>query len=415
MRNSVLCAIALLMACSTPERKMPGYLLPPEWAPHDAVWFTYTGSATDTVLDQVVLAMDASTMIVCAADNDSLAGTIAARWDSLGIPRSRYRMEVMGDSLYVPAVRDAGPIFLRTHDGTLAVLDADWNYYGDHGNVIGTPPRLLAFEDSFPTMLARRMGLPVVRSALVIEGGAVEVNGAGALLQVEAVTMQRNPGWSKDSMEQELRRVFGAQDIIWLEQGPADDMWYLEPRIHGKVFNQGTGGHVDEFCRFVNDSTVLLAWPDEADLKDSVQLITRRRMEANLRILKQYRDRNGRGLSVVKVPTPDTEYKDHRMDSLRGYDQRVLNRYADIRHGDTIRYIPASSYLNFLITNKRVFAPRYWHEGKPVSMKAKDERVRTILQAYYPDRTIVQVDPRAINWHGGGVHCWTQQQPRLKE
>ena len=409
----LLITTTLLFACDRHVVEQPAYTLPPEWEPHEAVWFTYSGAATDTVLDKVVLAMDASTRVVCAADNDSLAATIASRWDSLGIARSRYRMEVMGDSLYTPAVRDAGPIFLRERDGSLAVLDPEWNYYGDHDNLIETPEYLLAFEDSFPTMLARRLGLPVVHSDMVIEGGAVEVNGAGILLQVEAVTMQRNPGWSKDSMENELRRVLGVRDIIWLKEGPTDDMWYIEPRIRGNVFNQGTGGHVDEFCRFVNDSTVLLGWPDDTDLADSVHLITRQRMEVNLRILEQFRNRNGRALRVIKVPTPDTEYQPHAMDTARSYDRMLLEKFPDLHHGDTIRYIPAASYLNFLITNGRVFAPAYWHEGEPASMKAKDERVLVLLKELFPDRTIVQVDPRAINWRGGGVHCWSQQQPTV--
>ena len=89
-----------------------------------------------------------------------------------------------------------------------------------------------------------------------------------------------------------------------------------------------------------------------------------------------------------------------------------LMHYSDLHEGDSIRYIPAASYLNFLITNGRVFAPAFWHEGKPASMKAKDERVRKLISELFPDRMIVQVDPRAINWRGGGIHCWTQQQPR---
>jgi agmatine deiminase len=253
------------------------------------------------------------------------------------------------------------------------------------------------------------MGLPVVRSALVIEGGACEINGRGDLLQVEAVTLQRNPGRSRDSIEVELKRILGARRIIWLKEGPTDDSWYLKPRVFGRVFNQGTGGHVDEFCRFVNDSTVLLCWPDDADLADSMQLITRARMDVNLRILENA------GLHVVKVPTPATEFYDHALDSARSFDRRLLRQYTDLQYGDSIRSTPAASYLNFLITNGRVFAPAYWREGMTASAKEKDERVRAILRTHFPGRTIVQVDPRAINWHGGGVHCWTQQQPLVKE
>ena len=408
---TALLFIPLVFGCSTQEREAREYVLPAEWEPHEAVWFSYYGDVTDTVLDKVVLAMDTATLVVCAVEGDSVARSIALRWDSLGIPRHRYRINLLSDTMPGPTVRDAGPIFLRQRDGTLAVLDPDWNYYGDHANIIESPPAVLAYEDSFPTMIARRLGLPVVRSNMVIEGGAVEVNGAGTLLQVEAVTMQRNPGWSRGSMEHELKRVFGVRSIIWLKAGPADDMWYLEPRIHGNVLNQGTGGHVDEFCRFVNDSTVLLAWPDDADLGDSAQALTRSRMEVNLRILEQFRDHDGRSLNVVKVPTPEVEFHHTLVDTARSYGRWLLTKYADLSPGDSISYIPAASYLNLLFTNGRVFVPAYWHEGMPVSMKEKDARVRAILEAHFPDRTVVQVDPRAINWQGGGVHCWTQQQP----
>ncbi len=411
---TALLFIPLVFGCSTQEREAPEYVLPAEWEPHEAVWFSYYGDVTDTALDKVVLAMDTATLVVCAVEGDSVAKSIALRWDSLGIPCNRYRIELLSDTMPGPTVRDAGPIFLRQRDGTLAVLDPDWNYYGDHANIIETPPALLAYEDSFPTMVARRLGLPVVRSNMVIEGGAVEVNGAGTLLQVEAVTMQRNPGWSRDSMEHELKRVFGVRSIIWLKEGPADDMWYLAPRIHGNVLNQGTGGHVDEFCRFMNDSTVLLSWPDDADLGDSAQALTRSRMEVNLRILEQFRDHDGRSLNVVKVPTPDVEFHHTVVDTAKSYGRWLLTKYADLSPGDSIHYIPAASYLNLLVTNGRVFVPAYWHEGLPASMKEKDERVRSILRGHFPDRTVVQVDPRAINWQGGGVHCWTQQQPRSR-
>lgn len=401
--------LPMLAACSSPKEEVPEHMLPPEWAPHKAVWFTYTGIALDTVLDHVLMELDTSTLAVCVIDGDSIAGRIRARWDSLGIPPTRYRIELGVDSLLSPVVRDAGPIFLRRRDGGLAILDADWTYYGDTALLAGETPGECAIADTFPVMFARRLGLPLVRSDLVIEGGACEINGRGDLLQAEAVTLRRNPSWSRDSIEGELQRVFGARRIIWLKEGPADDMWFLEPRVHDDVFNQGTGGHLDEFCRFINDSTVLLAWPDDAET-DGVAALTRGRMAVNERILIKA------GLRVVKVPVPVTEYHPHAVDSTRSYDRRVLlARYPDLHHGDTIRYIDAASYLNFLITNGRVFVPAYWHEGLPMEMRTKDERMQAILQQYFPDRRIVPVDPRAINRYGGGMHCWTQQQPRSSE
>ncbi|MEZ4757800.1 MAG: agmatine deiminase family protein [Flavobacteriales bacterium] len=405
---SVLAAWLCLGSCTAPQPQAPDHVLPPEWEAHEAVWFSYGYLATDTVLDKLLLDLDPATLAVCVVDGDSLAAVLKARLDSLGIAPHRYRIEPVVDSLEAPVVRDVGPLFLRRADGGLAVLDAAWNYYGDTANLINASAAQRALADSLPSLFARRLGLPVVQSPLVIEGGACEINGRSDLLQVEAVTLHRNAGWSRDSIEHELKRVLGAQRVIWLQHGPADDLWAFEPRVHGDVFNQGTGGHVDEFCRFVNDSTVLLCWPD-AEEQDSVAALTRRRMVINERILKKA------GLHVVRVPTPVAEHHPHRVDSTRRYDRLVLlARYPDLHHGDTIRYIHAASYLNFLLTNGRVYVPAYWHEGLPAAMRAKDERMQAILRTHFPDRRVVPIDPRPINQYGGGVHCWTQQQPRVK-
>lgn len=409
MRAFAFGIVALFAACATPQEEAPEYILPPEWEPHEAVWFTYTGIAIDTVLDHMLMQLDTSTLAVCVIDGDSIAGRIKARWDSLGLPPTRYRIELAVDSLLSPVVRDAGPIFLRTRTGGLAVLEQAWNTYGDLDHEVRMTSAQRALEDSFPAMLARRLSLPVVHSSLVIEGGGCEINGRGDLLQVEAVTIQRNPGWSRDSIEAELRRVLGAQRIIWLKEGMPDDAWHLEPRVHGDVCTWATGGHVDEFCRFVNDSTVLLARPEDHELADPVHAIARQRMDVNERVLR------AAGLHVFRAPVPVLEYRDLVLDSLKDHHARLLARYPEVHHNDSVRQLPAASYLNFLITNGRVFVPAYWHEGLSEEMRIKDERMRKLLRPLFPGRRIVPIDPRAINRYGGGMHCWTQQQPEAKE
>jgi agmatine deiminase len=87
--------------------------------------------------------------------------------------------------------------------------------------------------------------------------------------------------------------------------------------------------------------------------------------------------------------------------------------YRGIKVGETIHWVPATSYLNFVISNGVVLAARYWHKGIPVRERKKDELVRATLQRLFPDRQIVQIDPMAFNWGGGGMHCSTQQQPRV--
>lgn len=107
-------------------------------------------------------------------------------------------------------------------------------------------------------------GAQHVKSKLIIEGGSIESNGKGVLIQNEAVTLQRNPGWTKEEIEAEYKRVLGVTKVIWMKKGLADDgqMWHLHER---KYVTMGTGGHTDEFVRFANANTILLAWIDEAE------------------------------------------------------------------------------------------------------------------------------------------------------
>jgi agmatine deiminase len=409
-------AIAIAVsACTTRPPEAPEYTFPAEWEPHEAVWLSYSGAAKDSVLDHMVRNMDPSTTVVCFIYNDSLLHRLWARWDSLGIDTMGHRFLTLAphDSLFMTAVRDVGPIHLRHRDGSLAILNYNFNNYGDFTNWWDPGPGFMALRDTIHEFFARWQGMPMVHTEMCIEGGSIDVNGQGTLITTAAVMEQRNPGWTRPAMEAELGRVMGVRKVIWLEQGVANDAHGVTgPRLYGNVFSFGTGGHVDEVCRFVNDSTVLLAWPDDADLQDSVQMITRQRMEVNLEILRKARLADGRPLHVVQVPMPDMELDPWVLDTARKHSRKHVEYFPDLQHGDTVQLLLANSYLNFLITNGRVFVPAYWHEGLPESLKAKDERVQAVLREAFPDRRIVALDPRALNRNGGGMHCWSQQQPR---
>ncbi|MBX2979497.1 MAG: agmatine deiminase family protein [Flavobacteriales bacterium] len=404
-----------LAACTAPAPEAPEYSLPAEWEAHDAVWLSYYGAADDTVVDNMVRHMDPSTPVVCFIQNDSLLHRLWARWDSLGIDTAGHRFLTLepNDSLMINVVRDVGPIHLRHRDGSLAILNYKFTSYGDFTNVWEQGPGNLALRDTIHEFLARKQGLPMVHTDMCIEGGSIDVNGNGTLVTTAAVMEQRNPGWTRPAMEAELGRVLGVRKVIWLEQGVANDAHAATaPRVFGNVFSFGTGGHVDEVCRFVNDSTVLLAWPDDADLHDTIQQITRQRMEVNLEILRKARMADGRPLRVVQVPMPDMESRPWVLDTAKKHSRKHVEQYSDMQHGDTVRMLLANSYLNFLITNGRVFVPAYWHEGLPENLKAKDERLQAALREAFPDRRIVALDPRALNRYGGGMHCWSQQQPK---
>jgi agmatine deiminase len=88
--------------------------------------------------------------------------------------------------------------------------------------------------------------------------------------------------------------------------------------------------------------------------------------------------------------------------------------YRDFEVGDEIHWMPAVSYLNFVVTNGVVLVPAYWRPGLPEREREKDAIVRDTLQGLFPDRRVVQIDPSEINRIGGGMHCITQQQPRVR-
>ena len=97
---------------------------------------------------------------------------------------------------------------------------------------------------------------------MVNEGGAIETNGKGTILQVESVNMHRNPTMSKELQEAELKKVLNVKKIIWLKEGAAEDPSGWGTLITENYFGIGVKGHLDVFCRFVNENTILISFPD---------------------------------------------------------------------------------------------------------------------------------------------------------
>ena len=317
------------------------------------------------------------------------------------------------------AERD-GIMFLRNMRGERQLVNFSWNSYGwyfepEYKNYI---ERDKAKRELFTRLHADAFPFPIIASSMVNEGGAIETNGKGTVLQVESVNMQRNPGMSKDAQEAELKRVLNAKKIIWLKEGAAEDPFGWGAWIAGNYFGIGVNGHLDEFCRFVNEHTILLSFPDSAEAEqDPVKKVSLERMKINYEILKNATDQDGKHFDIVKMPVPDIAYMTFALDTASNNDeerflsQRILSGQKNLSAGDTVHFVPSCSYLNFLISNKTVFLPSYWVEGLPESMKVKDEKAKQILKQFFPDREIFQINTEETNHHGGGLHCWSMQVP----
>lgn len=270
--------------------------------------------------------------------------------------------------------RDVGPIFIKDQHNQLCVVDFGFNNFNRGGD-----PDFINSEDLVDIRAAGILGLPLIKSKLVSEGGAIESNGRGTIMTTEAVALNRNPSMSKRQIEDEYKRVLGVKKVIWLKKGLAEE-------------DGITGGHVDEMARFVDPHTILLAQvlPGDKDA-NRVAMNSYSHLEENYKILWASTDQDGKRFRIIRIPMPPTLY------------------------GETIngREAPVRSYLNYVVTNGAVLVPMYWKPGRSDLLKTTEEQIKGTFQALFPGHEIIGIDVENINLWGGGIHCVTQHMPSV--
>lgn len=186
----------------------------------------------------------------------------------------------------------------------------------------------------------------------------------------------------------------------------------------GKYMTFGTGGHTDEFVRFADASTILLAWVEESERAEHpFNEINYQRMSENLRMLQAATDQDGKPFRIIKVPLPGPIEKKivvkHKLEAT-DFENVTPGWFAQKnapKVGDTLVRISASIYLNYLVSNGIVVLPTYVKEGSSVE---KEEQVKRIFNEVFPGRKLAWISCMPVNWEGGGLHCSTQQQPKRK-
>ncbi|BCV22962.1 agmatine deiminase family protein [Moorella sp. Hama-1] len=268
--------------------------------------------------------------------------------------------------------RDVGPIFVKDHLNRLHIVDFSFNNYGR-----GASQYFIDTESQIHRAVAQQLNLPLAGTNLVSEGGGVESNGRGTIMLTEAVALNRNPGMTKEEIENEYKRVLGAKKVIWLKQGLAED-------------DLITKGHINEIARFADPHTILLAQvlPEDRYINTTSEE-SYLRMEENYNILLNSTDQDGKPFRIIRVPMPPTLYGEL----------------------DATGKIPVRSYLNYAVTNGAVLIPTYWQPGRSEEIKAVEDQVRGIFQSLFPGRKIVSINAESVNLWGGGIHCITQHMP----
>jgi len=305
--------------------------------------------------------------------------------------------------------------FVKSPDEKLQIVCFDYSAYGMYPDFYGTP---MTEEESrfgkWDERLAKKLNLPAITSQYVLEGGGVESNGKGTLMVIREMALQRNPEKSIPEIEAELKRTLGARKIIWLANGLIEDR--LFPRFgpfYKNYFGGGANMHVDELCRFTDETTVVLPYIAIKDKdKSPVDSLNYPMLEANYEILKNATTADGKKLKIIRIPMPEIEQLKYAM-TIQESDYKRFKDFG-FKIGDTINRIPAASYCNFFISNKVVLLQKYWEPGMSDSQKQKDAEVNKIFTQLFPDRQVIQIYSRTVNRGGGGIHCMTHEQPISK-
>lgn len=417
---------------SQPSEK---FIMPAEWEPHEAVWL---GWEKDSLLGYYPIVVNVIKTLIphvnvkIAFHNDTLMHFAKNYLQVHGIDSNSYQsIIIQGDRYWI---RDHGATFLVNEKGELGVADFAWNSYGlpgflkekYNGNIDSINKYLDSRKDMMQktskadSLMAVSEKASVFKTDVVHEGGATEVNGKGTLILCEATVLQRNPGLTKEYIETEFKRMLGVTKIIWMKKGLADDPHRYFRRIYGSYVGGGTGGHTDEFVRFANSHTILLAWVDETEKNaNPINQMNYERMKENYEILNRSTDQDGKRFTIIKVPLPDLITKKIFARKEIGQNEKTYDVSVSSfipgdapKVGDSLLRVPASSYMNYLVTNGVILLPSYLHAG---SSKEKEEQVRKIFEKQFPNRKLIFIDAMSLNWNGGGIHCSTQQQPKRNQ
>ena len=332
-----------------PTPRSLGYRMPAEWEPQEAVWLSWPHNEltwpdgmlanVEGTYIQVIEALHAGQKInLLVKDADAEAGVrdILGRAE-VGISQVVFFQVSYQDSW----IRDYGPTFVVNRD-LRQVAMVKWIF-----NAWGNKYDDLLADDKIPYDLNHCLGLPIFESGIVLEGGSIEVNGAGMVLTTEQCLLNknRNPNLSRVEIETYLKEYLDVSRIVWLKEGIAGD---------------DTDGHIDDIARFVSEDTVVCAFADDpSDMNHSI-------LKENYDILKHSVPR------VLKLPVPGSAG------------------------------LPAS-YANFYIGNRVVVVPQFG--------SLNDGPALDILQQCFPTRRIVGIPCSDMVHGLGTLHCCTQQQP----
>lgn len=344
-----------------------GFTFPAEWEKHRATWIGWCYNKNDfpgkistihwvygEITRKLIEAGERVAILVQDAKHEAKARSVLTK---VGADFSKIEFyRIPHDRGWM---RDSGPMFVKNAaKKETAVVKFDFNAWAkyDDWKLDNQVAVKFAEKENRKIFNVEFSGEPVV-----LEGGAIDLNGAGTILTTEEClldyeTQTRNPHLSREEMEQIFAENLGASNTIWLKNG---------------IVGDDTHGHVDDFCRFVDEKTIVLA--EEKNSSDANHKI----LEENRERLETAKLENGNSPEIIRLPMPAPVVFDNQR-------------------------LPAS-YANFYIANEAVLVPTFNDENDRIALG--------ILAECFPSRKIVGIHAVDLVWGLGTLHCLTQQEP----
>jgi len=337
------------------------FSMPSEEALHEGTWlqwphnYTYDAGAEDVEASWVAMtkALSPDERVHIIAYNAAAISHIETLLNEAEVNLAQIDFHICEtDDFWV---RDNGPIFVQNEEGNLVILDWGFNGWGDDAPFDS--------DNVVPANLGALLNTTVIDlNALVLEGGAIEIDGQGTLMATRSSITgdDRNPGLTEAEIESYLETYLGVSQIIWLDghYGGEEDITDL---------------HIDGFVKFANNN--VLVTMDDSDL-DYWYVDSDDRAIIDSAV-------NHEGIPYTRINLPLTQNPVHT----------TSGQNLGIR----------SSYVNYYVANGVVLVPEYADPMDSVALE--------IIQSLYPSRTAVGINCQNMFQWGGMVHCVTQQQP----
>jgi len=328
--------------------------MPAEWEPHAATWLAWPHNEDDWpgrfepipwVYAEIIRKLSAVERVQILVPHEALRETARRILEKVGANLAAVDFHLRPTNRVW--TRDFAPLFVRNSEGEVAAVKFKFNGWAKYDN--------FELDDAAGRAIPGLHRGASWQPSLVLEGGSIDVNGAGLLLTTEECLLSpiqaRNPTLTREQLESQLSDYLAIDRVLWLNNG---------------IFGDDTHGHIDDLARFTaTDSIVIVSEDDPSDpnhepLRENWQRVQSMPLRAR------------------KLPMPKPLW----FDGVR---------------------LPAS-YANFYIANKTVLVPTF---NDP-----NDRLALTTLSECFPDRQVIGISCVELVWGLGTLHCMTQQQPR---